>query len=191
MAAQRSGTRADRATRANVAQDERERAPAAEQAGIGWGWPFLATIGLGGFALITWAVASKIVLPFDQPLLDAAAGLGQYMPAWRGLSDSANLPLIAVGVAIVAFLLFTQAAGRGRARLRRPRRRHRRQRGRQAARRSTATAGLRRTTRAGVVYSYPVRARPRGRRPSTGSSPSSLWRSSLPTIVRVAVPILF
>ena len=50
--------------------------------------PLVAILGLAGFAIITWAVASGFVFPFDQPLLDAGKGLGQYMPEWRGLSDS-------------------------------------------------------------------------------------------------------
>src|SRR5689334_23717173 len=67
--------------------------------------PFIALIGLGGFAVLTWIMVQHVNLPFDLQLLDAAKGLGQYMPEWRGLSDSANLPLIAVGAAIVVWLL--------------------------------------------------------------------------------------
>ena len=70
--------------------------------------PIIAAVGLGGFAILTWMVATEIALPFDTPLLDAAKGLGQYMPEWRGLSDSANLPLIAVGTAIIVWLLWTK-----------------------------------------------------------------------------------
>jgi undecaprenyl-diphosphatase len=66
----------------------------------------IAALGLAGFAIVTWLVASRAVLPFDAPLLDAGRGLGQYMPEWRGLSDSANLPLIAVGTAIILWLLW-------------------------------------------------------------------------------------
>jgi hypothetical protein len=51
----------------NESVDERARTDTAERTGIGWGWPFLATIGLGGFAIMTWIIASKIVVPFDQP----------------------------------------------------------------------------------------------------------------------------
>ena len=68
--------------------------------------PLIAVVGLAAFAILTWIVGSGVVIPFDQPLLDAAHGLGQYMQAWRGLSESANLPLIAIGVAIVLWLLY-------------------------------------------------------------------------------------
>ena len=83
--------------------DDRELTPA-----VAVGWLVLAILGLGGFVALTLLVNNHFVFPFDQPLLDAGGGLGQYMAAWRGLSDSANLPLIAVGVAIVACLLWTR-----------------------------------------------------------------------------------
>ena len=54
---------------------------------------------------MTALIASKFVFPFDQPLLDAGAQLSGYMVAWKDLSNSANFPLIAVGVAIVFGLL--------------------------------------------------------------------------------------
>jgi len=83
--------------------DDREMSPA-----VAVGWLILAVLGLGGFVAMTALVANGFVFPFDQPLLDAGRGLGQYMAAWQGLSDSANFPLIAIGVAIVAWLLWTR-----------------------------------------------------------------------------------
>lgn len=71
-------------------------------------WAGLAVVGLGGFALLAWLVASGTTIPFDQPLLDAAKGLGPYMEAWRGLSDAANLPMIAVGTALVTGLILAR-----------------------------------------------------------------------------------
>jgi membrane-associated phospholipid phosphatase len=136
-----------------------------------------------------WVVASKIVIPFDQPLLDAAGGLGQYMVAWRDLSDSANIPLIVIGVAIVAFLLFT----------------------RQRAEAFVVVAVLAAVTAgseavklavarprppgftndaAGVVYSFPS-GHVLEAVTIYGIIAVLLWRSSLPTVVRVIVPILF
>jgi undecaprenyl-diphosphatase len=107
MAAQGSDTRIERTAHPGAPDATMPaRDKTSDHAAPGWAWPFLATIGIGGFAILTWLVASKFVFPFDQPLLDAASGLGQYMVAWRDLSDSANLPLIAIGVAIVLFLLW-------------------------------------------------------------------------------------
>ena len=68
--------------------------------------PLIGAIGLGGFAVLTVLIASKVAIPFDQQIFDAAQGLGQYMTAWQDLSQSANLPLIAVGAGIVLWLLY-------------------------------------------------------------------------------------
>lgn len=190
MAAQGTETRMDRSgSTMDTAPDTQTRSRTDQRTGTGWGWPFLATIGLGGFAFIMWVVASKIVIPFDQPLLDAAGGLGQYMVAWRDLSDSANIPLIVIGVAIVAFLLFT----------------------RQRAEAFVVVAVLAAVTAgseavklavarprppgftndaAGVVYSFPS-GHVLEAVTIYGIIAVLLWRSSLPTVVRVIVPILF
>jgi len=189
MAAQGSDTRMDRSAHTmNAATDDGVRSRTDDRAGTGWAWPFLATIGLGGFALITWAVYSKVVFPFDQPLLDAASGLGQYMVAWRDLSDSANIPLIVIGVAIVAFLLFTKQ--RAEAVL-------------VIALLGAVTAGSEAVKllvarprppgftndAAGVVYSYPS-GHVLEAVAIYGIIAILLWRSSLPTVIRVVVPIL-
>jgi undecaprenyl-diphosphatase len=68
--------------------------------------PLIGLIGLGGFAVMTVLIVSKVAIPFDQQIFDAAQGLGQYMTAWQDLSQSANLPLIAIGAAIVLWLLY-------------------------------------------------------------------------------------
>jgi PAP2 superfamily. len=152
-------------------------------------WPLIAMAGLGGFALITWLVASGVVFPFDQPLLDAARGLGQYMDAWRGLSESANLPLIAIGIAIVVWLLLAR-------------------RGREALLVIGVLAAV--TVGSEVIKQLVARPRPPGYDESTVgivySYPSGhvlealtiygiiavlLWRSSAPTLIRVVVPIVF
>ena len=190
MAAQGTETRMDRSAPAiNATAGESARADSDDRTGTGWGWPFLATVGLGGFALITWAVASKVVFPFDQPLLDAGAGLGQYMVAWRDLSDSANIPLIVIGVAIVAFLLFTK---------------QRAEAGLVIGVLAAVTAGSEAVKllvarprppgftndAAGIVYSYPS-GHVLEAVTIYGIIAVLLWRSSLPTVVRVVVPILF
>ena len=92
----------------NADQPEATAAPRTEKApdrASLVGWLCLVLIGLGEFAVMTALIASKFVFPFDQPLLDAGAQLSGYMVAWKDLSNSANFPLIAVGVAIVFGLL--------------------------------------------------------------------------------------
>jgi len=190
MAAQGTETRMDRPVPTmNSATDSPARSRTDERTGTGWGWPFLATIGLGGFALMTWAVASKVVFPFDQPIRDVTSGLGQYMVAWRDLSDSANIPLIVIGVAIVAFLLFTKQRAEAFVVI---------------AVLAAVTAGSEAVKQliarprppgftndaAGIVYSYPS-GHVLEAVTIYGIIAVLLWRSSLPTIVRVVVPILF
>ena len=189
MAAQGSDTRIEHSATHVTAADAPARDRTGEQAGTGWVWPFLATVGLGGFALVTWVVASKVVVPFDQPLLDAAAGLGQYMVAWRDLSDSANIPLIVIGVAIVAFLLFTKQRAEAFLVI-----------GVLAAVTAGSEAVKQLVARprppgfdnnvVGVVYSYPS-GHVLEAVTIYGIIAVLLWRSTLPTIVRVVVPILF
>src|SRR6478735_767328 len=102
MAAQDARSGIDRTTTVDGERDH-ERAKAGFDPR-----PLIALLGLGGFAILTWIIVSGTTLAFDQGLLDAAKGLGQYMPEWKGLSDSANLPLIAVGAGIVGWLLWTK-----------------------------------------------------------------------------------
>ena len=65
----------------------------------------IAAIGIVGFVLLTWLVAIRAAIPFDAPLRDIALGWSSYDGTWSLLSDAANLPLIAIGVGIVAWLL--------------------------------------------------------------------------------------
>jgi undecaprenyl-diphosphatase len=152
-------------------------------------WPILAAIGLGGFALVTWLVAIKFVFPFDQPLLDATAGFGQYMEAWRGISESANLPLIAIGIGIVVWLLWHK---------------QRREALVVTGVLAAVTAGSEAVKQLiarprppgysdnvlGVVYSYPS-GHVLEALTIYGIIAVLIWRSSLPTVVRVVVPLLF
>jgi membrane-associated phospholipid phosphatase len=151
--------------------------------------PLIAILGLGAFAVITWIVASKTVIPFDQPLFDAAQRLGQYLPEWHALSDSANLPLIVIGTAIVVVLLLrrqfqeailtivvlavvtagSEAVKQAVARPRPP--------------------GFD-TSLLGVVYSYPS-GHILEATTIYGMIAVLLWRSRLPRTVRVIIPIVF
>ncbi len=190
MAAQGSDTRIERKAQPGAPDATMPvRDGTTDHAAAGWAWPFLATIGIGGFAVLTWLVASKFVFPFDQPLLDAASGLGQYMVAWRDLSDSANLPLIAIGVAIVLFLLWRKQRAEALVVI-----------GILAA----ITAGSEavkelvarprppgfQNNELGVVYSFPS-GHVLEALTIYGIIAVLLWRSSAPRIIRIVVPILF
>jgi undecaprenyl-diphosphatase len=164
--------------------DDRHLTPA-----VALGWLVLAVLGLGGFVALTVLVNNHFVFPFDQPLLDAGRGLGQYMAAWNGLSDSANFPLIAIGVGIVAWLLWTRqrleavlvilvlAAVTA---------------GSEAIKQTVARPrppGFDSSV-IGVVYSYPS-GHVLEAVTIYGIISILVWRSSLPRIVRILVPVVF
>jgi membrane-associated phospholipid phosphatase len=151
--------------------------------------PLIALVCFAVFAVLTWLIASKVVIPFDQSLFDSAQGLGQYMEAWRDLSTSANLPLIAIGVAIVLILLLKK-------------------RWREALLVVGVLAAV--TVGSELVKQLVARPRPPGFDQSllgvVYSYPSGhvleavtiygiiavlVWRSSLPRLIRVGLPIVF
>jgi undecaprenyl-diphosphatase len=151
--------------------------------------PLIALVCFAVFAALTWLIASKVVIPFDQSLFDSAQGLGQYMEAWRDLSTSANLPLIAIGVAIVLVLLLKR-------------------RWREAVLVIGVLAAV--TVGSELVKQLVARPRPPGYDQSllgvVYSYPSGhileavtiygiiavlIWRSSLPRLIRVGLPIVF
>jgi len=68
----------------------------------------MAVLGLGVFAAFTVLLMNHAVLPFDQSLLDAARQWQGYAPAWRVISESANIPLIVIGVGLVLYLFLTK-----------------------------------------------------------------------------------
>ena len=68
-------------------------------------WGITALVGFSGFILLTWLVASKTVIPFDQPLLALGRSWDPYAGLWNLLSNAANLPLIGIGVGMVLWLL--------------------------------------------------------------------------------------
>jgi undecaprenyl-diphosphatase len=69
-------------------------------------WLILAVLGYLGFAGLSVLVAARVVIPLDQTLFDTIHGWTSLTPLWQFVSDSANYPLIVVGVAIVAWLLY-------------------------------------------------------------------------------------
>jgi membrane-associated phospholipid phosphatase len=74
-------------------------------------WLLLACLSFAGFIALALVVAQRIAIPLDQSLLDLARSWGQLDAFWRVLSDSANIPLIVIGIGIVLWLL---RAGRRR-----------------------------------------------------------------------------
>jgi undecaprenyl-diphosphatase len=71
-------------------------------------WLVMAVLGLGVFAAITVMLMNHVVFGFDQPLLETARSWQAYATAWRFISESANIPLIVIGVALVLVLFFTK-----------------------------------------------------------------------------------
>jgi undecaprenyl-diphosphatase len=71
----------------------------------GGGSLFIALLALLGFVAVTVAVASGYVFPFDQPWLVFARGLDGIPLVWQAMSQSANIPLIVIGVVFVLWLL--------------------------------------------------------------------------------------
>lgn len=71
-------------------------------------WLTLALVGLGGFAAITILFLNGWIPAFDRPLLDGARQWQNLAPLWRVISESANIPLIVIGVGMVLVLFFTK-----------------------------------------------------------------------------------
>lgn len=68
-------------------------------------WLLIALFSLAGFAVLTLAVASKVVFTFDQPLLDLARSWDGWPFIWTAVSQSANIPLIVIGLGLVLWLI--------------------------------------------------------------------------------------
>ncbi|HEY3333931.1 MAG TPA: phosphatase PAP2 family protein [Candidatus Limnocylindrales bacterium] len=69
------------------------------------GWVLMAIVGLGGFVVLTVLMAMRVAIPFDQPLMDLAKPFAPDKYLWNVISESANFPLVAIGLGIVAMLL--------------------------------------------------------------------------------------
>ncbi len=67
----------------------------------------IALLSLVAFVLLTLAVAGRIAMPFDPPILAFARTLDGLPDIWRGLSESANIPLVVIGLGMVVWLVAT------------------------------------------------------------------------------------
>lgn len=69
-------------------------------------WLAIALVSLVGLGLLTAAVMSQTVLPFDRPLLDLAMSWSQYEGVWNVFSDLGNLPMIPAALGFVGWLWY-------------------------------------------------------------------------------------
>ena len=67
-------------------------------------WALLAVLGLAGFVAMTVLTFNHFVWAFDQPLLAQARQWAGDGTIWRVISESANIPLIVIGVGLVVVL---------------------------------------------------------------------------------------
>ncbi len=66
----------------------------------------LAALCLAGFVGLTVALLNRVVFPFDAPLLALGRSLDGVPAVWNTISQSANFPLIGIGVGFVLWLLW-------------------------------------------------------------------------------------
>jgi undecaprenyl-diphosphatase len=71
-------------------------------------WLVVALVGLVGFALLTWAVWAMVVFPFDKPLLTLTHTWDGNPDIWKVVSETANIPLIVIGLGFVIWLFVTK-----------------------------------------------------------------------------------
>ena len=65
----------------------------------------IAIVSLVALALLTVAVGTGVVFPFDAPLLAAARTLDGVPMVWEVMSQTANFPLIAIAIVLVLWLV--------------------------------------------------------------------------------------
>jgi len=69
-------------------------------------WLVIAVAALVGFVLLSIAVASQAVFPFDQSLLAIARSWDGNPVIWKAISETANIPLIVIGFGLMAWLFW-------------------------------------------------------------------------------------
>jgi undecaprenyl-diphosphatase len=72
-----------------------------------FGWVAMAILGLGVFAWITILLLGSWTPPFDAPILAAARSWPVDPLVWRIISESANYPLIVIGIGMLIGLFVT------------------------------------------------------------------------------------
>jgi len=70
-------------------------------------WALLAILGLVGFVLMTVMTYDHIAWPFDASILSQARQWVGDGTVWRVISESANIPLIVIGIGLVVVLFAT------------------------------------------------------------------------------------
>jgi undecaprenyl-diphosphatase len=88
-----------------AAPDSADRTASAATSGAGW--VVMAAVGLAVFVVFTILLLDRVTIPFDVPLLDAVRPWVGDGTIWRVLSESANIPLIVIGVGMVVVLFLT------------------------------------------------------------------------------------
>ncbi len=67
-------------------------------------WALIAVAGIGGFIVLTMLLAMHQSIPFDAPLMAAAKPYASDSYLWNVISETANFPLVAIGLGIVVML---------------------------------------------------------------------------------------
>ena len=67
-------------------------------------WALIAVVGIGGFIVLTVLLAMHQSIPFDAPLMAAAKPYASDSYLWNVISETANFPLVAIGLGIVVML---------------------------------------------------------------------------------------
>ncbi len=67
-----------------------------------------AAVSLVLFVGLALALANHVVFPFDQPILAWARTFDGTPAIWNGFSQSANFPLIAIGIGLVLWLIWSR-----------------------------------------------------------------------------------
>jgi undecaprenyl-diphosphatase len=78
------------------------------RAHIATAWLFIAILSLVGFVALTFAVANRVAFGFDTPLLTFFHSWDGQPLIWKVISETANIPLIVIGLGFVAWLFFTK-----------------------------------------------------------------------------------
>lgn len=71
-------------------------------------WLILALISLAALVALTIAVAVRVVFFFDQPLLTITHTWDGNPDIWKAVSETANIPLIVIGLGFVVWLFLTK-----------------------------------------------------------------------------------